>query len=140
MMVPIPWHDGTTREVEEGTLVFISCKNAEDRAYAGFVRWDGVVLQRTDEGIDFSWESNPDFYVVALLEPSDTVPPIKVEIPAKIGAIVGDAYGCCILTHCGWISSNTLTRVKEELIEKLLTAGKYKVVSTGVELEHGESV
>ena len=125
-MVDLPWHDGTTRTVPEGTPYETRTRRA---LYAGK---DGYKLQR-----DSCYSASYDLYSAAVrIFTEAPEPPVKVDVPTGIGAIVSftsrpniPGY---VLTREGWLGLNSWTHYGPAHIASLLRRGAV-VIFEGVD-------
>ena len=124
-MVDLPWHDGTTRTVPEWTP---------------YVNRSGVVLYARDGGYSYTGGADSCIHLhhesaaVRILTEAPE-PPVKVDVPTGIGAIVSfasrpDVPGH-VLTREGWLGLNSWTRYEPIQIAKKLLHGA-RVLFEGV--------
>lgn len=96
-MVDLPWHDGTTRTVPEGTAYETLTRRAL------YAHKDGYKLQR-----DSCYSSSYDAYSAAVrIFTEAPEPPVKVNVPTGIGAIVSQSafkrWPAYVLGREGWL-------------------------------------
>lgn len=130
-MVDLPWHDGTTRTVPEGTV---------------FAANDGAVYTARDGGhsvgIDPSkpwgqtiWPYSADSTAARIFTEAPE-PPVKVEVPTGIGAVVSSAVfpdnPGFVLTRDGWRGLHTYTECHPSEIADRLRDGA-RVLYEGVD-------
>ena len=130
-MVDLPWHDGTTRTVPEWTVY-------EAANGSLFTARDGGYSLAVDPEKTFGnrlYHHSPDTSAVRIFTEAPE-PPIKVDVPTGIGAIVSfasrpDVPGH-VLTREGWLGLNSWTRYEPIQIAKKLLHGA-RVLFEGVD-------
>ena len=128
-MVDLPWHDGTTRTVPEGTAYM---------AVNGFVylAQDGGCISARDAARGGRIHSHFPCSAAVRIFIEAPEPPVKVDVPTGIGAIVSfasrpDVPGH-VLTREGWLGLNSWTRYEPIQIAKKLLHGA-RVLFEGVD-------
>ena len=124
-MVDLPWHDGTTRTVPEGTAY----QSLDRRAL--YAHRDGYNLRH---GGFYSYHDETSAAVRIFTEAPE--PPVKVDVPTGIGAVVSfgsrpDIPGYA-LTREGWLGLNSWTHYGPAHIASLLRRGA-RVLFEGVD-------
>lgn len=124
-MVDLPWHDGTTRTVPEGTAYQSLDLRALYAHRAGYnLRHGGV----------YSYHDETSAAVRIFTEAPE--PPVKVDVPTGIGAIVSFAaypsIPFCVLTQEGWLRLRTRVECNPDVIANELRLGA-RVLFEGVD-------
>jgi len=130
-MVDLPWHDGTTRTVPEWTpyeaesgLVFAAC----DGGYS-----DGP---NSNKGPGKMMHNHHDGSAAVRIFTEAPEPPIKVDVPTGLGAVVSSAVfpdnPGFVLTRDGWRGLHTYTECHPSEIADRLRAGA-RVLFEGVD-------
>lgn len=124
-MVDLPWHDGTTRTVPEGTPY----QSLDLRAL--YAHKDGYNLR---QGGVYSYHDETSAAVRIFTEAPE--PPVKVDVPTGIGAIVSFAthprIPFCVLTQEGWLRLRTRIECNPDVIANELRLGA-RVLFEGVD-------
>ena len=128
-MVDLPWHDGTTRTVPEGTAYM---------AVNGFVylAQDGGCISARDAARGGRIHSHFPCSAAVRIFTEAPEPPVKVNVPTGIGAILSfatrpDVPGY-VLTREGWLGLNSWTHYEPTQIAGLLRRGA-RVLYEGVD-------
>jgi len=130
-MVDLPWHDGTTRTVPEGTPF-------ETKAGTVYAARDGGYsnIIHSKEGYAFWVESHRPITAAVRIFTEAPEPPVKVDVPTGIGAIVSSAVfpdnPGFVLTRDGWRGLHTYTECHPSEIADRLRDGA-RVLYEGVD-------
>ena len=130
-MVDLPWHDGTTRTVPEGTVY------ESELGPVLAAREDGY-----SSGLDPESEYGGQIYrhfptsAAVRIFTEAPEPPVKVNVPTGIGAIVSFAthpsIPFCVLTQEGWLRLRTRVECNPDVIANELRLGA-RVLYEGVD-------
>ena len=125
-MVDLPWHDGTTRTVPEGTAYV-----GRD-GYLAFAREGGYSFKRT-AGNPFNHSAESAAVLIFTEAPE---PPVKVDVPTGLGAIVSGRWApdipVFILGRHGWCGLNLNCQYEASAIAEVLRNGG-RVLYEGVD-------
>ena len=137
-MVEIPMIDGTTREVEEGTTLLVQYS---DGSVAGrFAVEGGYRVERGSNSSSYvtRWDEVSTKVKAVLIE--DDTPFVEIEVPQRLGAIIGDAYGIPRYVRAGrhldgsWVGAVfSGARMTDAEMKNALCSRGYKVLFDGVE-------
>ena len=121
-MVDLPWHDGTTRTVPEGTPF-------ETKAGTVYAARDGGYnnIIHSKEGYAFWVESHRPITAAVRIFTEAPEPPVKVNVPTGIAAVVSAQKfpnnPVYVLTRDGWRGIGTYTLYDPSEIANELRAG-----------------
>lgn len=130
-MVDLPWYDGTTRTVPEGTPF-------ETKAGTVYAARDGGYsnIIHSKEGYAFWVESHCPITAAVRIFTEAPEPPVKVTVPTGLGAIVSLPYPPhnpgYVLTRFGWCGLRTRVECDPDGIANVLRDGA-RVLYEGVE-------
>ena len=128
-MVDLPWHDGTTRTVPEGTAYM---------AVNGFVylAQDGGCISARDAARGGRIHSHFPCSAAVRIFTEAPEPPVRVEVPTGLGAVVSSAVfpdnPGFVLTRDGWRGLHTHTEYHPSEIADRLRDGA-RVLYEGVD-------
>ena len=130
-IVDLPWHDGTTRTVPEGTPF-------ETKAGTVYAARDGGYsnIIHSKEGYAFWVESHRPITAAVRIFAEAPEPPVKVNVPTGLGAVVSSAVfpdnPGFVLTRDGWRGLHTYTECHPSEIADRLRDGA-RVLYEGVD-------
>ena len=117
-MVDLPWADGTTRVVPEWT------RYESQDGYLSFAREGGYSYRSTTGNLPFDHDDNSAAVRIFTEAPE---PPVKVEVPTSLGAIVSASIypnePCYVLIRDGWIGVRTGIKFDPSEIAEELSEG-----------------
>lgn len=121
-LVRIPWHDGTTREVAEGTV----CLLGSSPVFAATEGFTVVADGRHIADWRAPWVSK--VYVEA------PEPPLVVEVPSGLGAVVETSPGVVLVRHLDYWRGDFGVSRSDAFVEHVLRDGG-RVLSEGIDPE-----
>lgn len=137
-MVEIPMIDGTTREVEEGTTILVQYPDGTVSARFAAEGGHQVARHRDFSSYVTRWDMVSTKVKAVLIE--DDTPFVEIEVPQRLGAIIGDASGIPRYVRAGrhtdgsWVGAVfSGARMADAEMKNALCCRGYKVLFDGVE-------